>query len=176
MKKLMKNGILVLVMMMLVGCAPTAKTKQGGSLVLHFNPSIELNYDEHGLVESVKGLNADGALIVKDLPSYEGRHAKGVVKELVRKIDGAGYLIDEVDQSTRKITIELDDDAEIPYEHFLEGIAASVNGYLKSNKYKNQFDFESKYELDDLYEDLDDVNDDDDNDDDDNDDDHDDEE
>ncbi len=97
-----------------------------GTLILSVNPEISVSYNKEGLVTKVEGLNDDGTAIVKGYDDYVGKDCREVVKELVRKIDAAGYFVSGVEGEGREITIQIEPGSVLPEDDFLETIARDV--------------------------------------------------
>ena len=127
---------ILLVSSILVGCTPK-QVSNVGTVILSVNPSIAINYDKDGLVSSIDALNEDGKAIIKDFKGYEGKEAKFVIADVVKLIGDAGYLVDDIENGSRKITIELEDDSVLPTDAFIQEIASSIKDYLNSVEHKN---------------------------------------
>lgn len=63
-----------------------------GRLLLSVNPEIAVNYDDEGDVLSLGGLNKDGIQIIDSMEDYEGKPCKKVIRDIVGKIEDAGYF------------------------------------------------------------------------------------
>lgn len=138
MRKTVKLGlVMLLVSMLLVGCAGNKSASIAGRLVLNVNPSIAVNYLEDGTVDSIEALNEDGKLILEKYTDFKGLSTQQVVAELVQHIGEAGYLVDEIEKENRQITIELDEDSFIPNEKFLNEIAKAVSKFLTDSGFSN---------------------------------------
>lgn len=127
---------MLLVSSILVGCS-SKKVNAMGTVILSVNPSIAINYNKDGNVQSVEALNEDGKAIIEGFSGYEGKEAKLVIADLVMLIGKAGYLVDDIENNNRKITIELEDDSVVPNEVFVQDIASSIQKYLNSVEHKN---------------------------------------
>lgn len=122
---------------MMTGCNKPAQTTSGsnsqldndnavGSLLLSVNPEIEIEYDKNGNVLELDGLNDDGLNILNSYKDFVGRPCKEVVRELVAKIDEAGYFENTVSGNEKNIIIKLDPESDIIDDNFLNSIADEV--------------------------------------------------
>ncbi len=114
----------------------TVALAQGGTLLVRVNPEIAVKYDDKGLVTAVESKNDDGAKILESYKGFEGKEAKVVVNELVSAIGAAGYFVEDVDGSTRKITIEVEEGSRIPSDNFLSELAEDVRANVSQNQWK----------------------------------------
>ena len=110
----------------------TQQEKQGGVISIKVNPEIAVSYDEAGMVTAIEGRNDDGKNLAADYSGYEGRPCRDVIKELVAKINDAGYFVEEADGSARKITLEIETGSYLPEENFLNHIVAGIQEYTSS--------------------------------------------
>ncbi|MGI6507382.1 MAG: PepSY domain-containing protein [Saccharofermentanales bacterium] len=116
-----------------VGCAKGADLKDGtGAILLRVNPEISVHYDAEGLVTNVVPENDDAKLVVENVRDLKGEQVRPAVKELVTAINDAGFFVDEIDGSSRNITIEIAKGSVFPEEAFDKLIAKDVNSTLKS--------------------------------------------
>ncbi len=134
--------LLALIITLLVGCSaePTAEPTSNiettstelsnGTLILSVNPSIAINYDETGAVETVNAVNLDGETILEGYTGFENKEARIVLRELVQRIGDAGFLVEDVDGERKQITIEIEKGSKIPNDQFINEIAGSVKEYL----------------------------------------------
>ena len=129
---------------MLVGCAAdsepttTTPTPKTGTIILSVNPSVAIEYDEAGKVNTVRSVNDDGQKIVEGYVEFENKDASIVVREVVDRINQAGYLVEEVEGEGRQITIEIEKGSTIPHDKFIDEIGKSVKDYLNEAKLKNK--------------------------------------
>ena len=107
---------------------------EGGVIAVKVNPEIAVFYDEKGMVTKIEGRNDDGKTIASDYKEYEGKECRQVICDLVAKIDGAGYLVEEVEGEGRKITLEIEAGSMLPSENFLSNIVAGIQEYTGSKK------------------------------------------
>lgn len=135
-KKIAMTIALVLVTTLIAGCSAKLPNNVG-TVILSVNPSIAINYDKDGFVSSVEALNDDAKAILENLDEYKDKEAKLVIADLVQLIGEAGYLIDDIENESRKITIELDDDSILPTDAFMHDLATEIRNYLNSIEHKN---------------------------------------
>ena len=114
------------------GTAQTETQEKSGVICLKVNPEIAVSYDEAGMVTGIEGRNDDGKNLAADYSGYEGRPCRDVIKELVAKINDAGYFVEEADGSARKITLEIGTGSYLPEENFLNHIVAGIQEYTSS--------------------------------------------
>lgn len=137
-KKRNRVVVMTLIMAMIVssfmfaGC-DDAEAKSGG-VILKVNPQVVVNYNDQGLVTSIKGLNDDGKKIVESYTDYVGKEAKVVIKDVVINIHNAGYLTTATDGAVKDIRMELEDDSYIPDDKFVDDIYESIKVYVKETK------------------------------------------
>ena len=105
---------------------------EGGVISVKVNPEIAVSYDEQGLVTKIEGRNDDGKTIAVDYTDYEGKDCRQVICDLVAKIDGAGYLVEETEGEGRQITLEIEAGSILPSENFLSNIVAGIQEYTGS--------------------------------------------
>ena len=119
----------------------------GGVISVRVNPEIAVTYDEQGLVTMVDGRNDDGKTIAADFTEYEGKECRQVICDLVAKIDGAGYLVEETEGKGRQITLEIEAGSILPSENFLSNIVAGIQEYTGSKNLNTSVavDGESNY-------------------------------
>ena len=119
-----------------VSAEPSAQSlPQGGALRLSVNPEITVYFDEKGSVTGVEAENADADAVLAGYTGFEGKACKDVVAELVTVIGEAGYFVEEVDGSSRQITIELEPGSRTPSDAFLDEIAAEVRETVESHSW-----------------------------------------
>ena len=114
------------------GTAQAETQEKSGVICLKVNPEIAVSYDEAGMVTGIEGRNDDGKNLAADYSGYEGRPCRDVIKELVAKINDAGYFVEEADGSARKITLEIETGSYLPEENFLNHIVAGIQEYTSS--------------------------------------------
>ena len=114
------------------GTAQAETQEKSGVICLKVNPEIAVSYDEAGMVTAIEGRNDDGKNLAADYSGYEGRPCRDVIKELVAKINDAGYFVEEADGSARKITLEIETGSYLPEENFLNHIVAGIQEYTSS--------------------------------------------
>ena len=167
---------LMLVLGCMTGCARSGKHEQhaqeasGGVLCIRVNPEIAVTFDENGKVTKVEARNDDGGRIIADYAHYEGKETREVVTELVTAIGNAGYFVEEVEGKSRKITIEVEKGARLPYDGFMDEVVGDVQEYVTDNNWHSDVyvEWEKDYEdvfgphidKDDPDDDLDDLDDD----------------
>ena len=105
---------------------------EGGVISVKVNPEIAVSYDEQGLVTKIEGRNDDGKTIAADYTEYEGKDCRQVIYDLVAKIDGAGYFVEETEGEGRQITLEIEAGSILPSENFLSNIVAGIQEYTGS--------------------------------------------
>ena len=116
--------------------------KTGGVLYLSVNPEIAVFYDIDGNVIKVEGCNDDGSAILEDYTGYEGKAAGQVVTELVAAIGEAGYLVEEIEGESRKITIEIETGSVLPNDTFLEEMVSEVRACVNEHDWDGYVDVE----------------------------------
>ncbi len=124
---------LAMTLALISGCAAPVETvsaqrslSESGTIILSVNPEISVSYNKQGLVTKLEGLNDDGTDIVSGYDDYVGKDCRQVVKELVRKINDAGYFVENVEGEGREITIQIEPGSVLPDDDFLEIIAGDV--------------------------------------------------
>ncbi len=148
MKKLSVLSIitaLVLTIALLAGCTktPTSLTDssvelaEGGVILLSVNPKIAVEYDEAGKVTGIIARNDDALKIVASCEGLIGLETKEVITRLVDAIGQAGYFVEEIDGSTRQITLEIESGSLLPEQTFLEDIVAAVKEYVSENNWSS---------------------------------------
>ena len=153
-----KKTVLAVVMVLLLGLLCTACSqkesvdegtavqesgpKTGGVLYLSVNPEIAVFYDIDGNVIKVEGCNDDGSAILEDYTGYEGKAAGQVVTELVAAIGEAGYLVEEIEGESRKITIEIETGSVLPNDTFLEEMVSEVRACVNEHDWDGYVDVE----------------------------------
>lgn len=105
-----------------------------GTLYLKVNPEIAIDYDENGKVTSIVGENDDGTDIVNMYPDFIGKDSGLVVKDLIALIGEAGFFVEEIEGSAKKIVIELEAGSAIPGDNFLQVMAASAQAAVEEYK------------------------------------------
>lgn len=125
--------LLSFTMTLFAGCAqqpaaaePESVLSETGTLILRVNPEISVQYNKEGLVTKISGLNDDGNAVVSAYDDYIGKDCKAVVRDLVRKINEAGYFVTDVDGNSKNITIQIEPGSVLPQSDFLRTIAADV--------------------------------------------------
>ena len=153
-----KKTVLAVVLVLLLGLLCTACSqresvdegtaaqesgpKTGGVLYLSVNPEIAVFYDIEGNVIKVEGCNDDGSAILEDYTGYEGKAAGQVVTELVAAIGEAGYLVEEIEGESRKITIEIETGSVLPNDTFLEEMVSEVRACVNEHDWDGYVDVE----------------------------------
>lgn len=153
-----KKTVLAVVLVLLLGLLCTACSqresvdegtaaqesgpKTGGVLYLSVNPEIAVFYDIDGNVIKVEGCNDDGSAILEDYTGYEGKAAGQVVTELVAAIGEAGYLVEEIEGESRKITIEIETGSVLPNDTFLEEMVSEVRACVNEHDWDGYVDVE----------------------------------
>ena len=129
------------------GTLQVQEQAEGGVISVRVNPEIAVTYDEQGLVTMVEGRNDDGKTIAADFTEYEGKECRQVICDLVAKIDGAGYLVEETEGKGRQITLEIEAGSILPSENFLSNIVAGIQEYTGSKNLNTSVavDGESNY-------------------------------
>lgn len=139
-------GILVIgFTLLLVGCSANSATDsegalsasslaESGTLYLKVNPEIAIDYDENGKVTGIVGVNDDGSDIVNLYPDFIGKDSGLVVKDLIALIGEAGFFVEEIEGSAKKIVIELEAGSVIPGDNFLEVMASSAQSAVEEYK------------------------------------------
>ena len=126
---------------LLTGCgAPAAQTtatagtaiQDTGFLTLSVNPEIRVEYDEKGLVVGLSGQNDDGRAIVASYQDYIGKECDDVLRDLIVKINEAGYFVEDIDGGRKNIVIQIEPGSVIPDDRFLEEVSASTREAVKN--------------------------------------------
>lgn len=100
-----------------------------GLLVLSTQASLNINYDQAGMVIEVSGRDDFGIAVAKDYQNYAGKSCDTVVKELITACSEEGYLRD-----ASSIMLKLAFGSQLPSETFLDdlsktaAVAAAENG------------------------------------------------
>ena len=133
----------------LVACSqPKSSTKiansDAGILLLKVNPEIAIFYDEEGKVTNIESRNDDAKKIIESYTDFKGKDAKKVVTDLVAVMGKAGYLVEEIEGSPRKIVIEIEKGSRIDDKAFLDDIVLDVKKYVNENQFKASFDIEGE--------------------------------
>lgn len=110
---------------------------EGGTLILKVNPEIAVNYDENGLVTSVKAKNDDAKAILANYTGFEGKECRSVVSELVTSIGEAGYFVEEIEGEKRQITIEIEKGSRLPNNTFIDDVVRDVKNCINSHDWSN---------------------------------------
>ena len=153
-KKLSLLAIISLVLaLFLTSCAGKAKSNpqmeenddtERGVIVLSLNPEIEIEYDKDGKVTDVRGSNKDGTKIVEDYNNFIGKDSTVVLRELVEKINDAGYFIEEVGGTGKVLTLELKEGSFLPDEDFIVRIGKAVEEKVSDLDIEVKLDSDSK--------------------------------
>ena len=114
----------------------------GGVLFLKVNPEIALHYDADGKVTQVEGRNADGVKLLENFTGYAGKDTAQVLESLVERIGEAGYFVEEVDGTARKIVLELDPGSQVPHEQFLQDMADHVKSCVEGKNWVGEKAYE----------------------------------
>ena len=115
-----------------------------GTLYLKVNPEIAINYDENGKVTGILGVNDDGTDIVNMYPDFIGKDSGLVVKDLIALIGEAGFFVEEIEGSAKKIVIEVEAGSAIPGDNFLEVMAASAQSAVEEYKLNSNVEVDGK--------------------------------
>lgn len=162
MKKNLRNGMVGLMSMALVGTPTTTlptQAKETGTLLLKGEPEIAIVYDQYGKVMDVKGLNQEAQNLIEGYQGYQNKDAKDVLRDLVSKIGDTGYFVDDVDGKGQSIVVEVEKGSKLPNDQFMNEVMEE----FEEEMYENQWDDDDLYDDDDLddIDDIDDIDDDD---------------
>ena len=113
--------------------SPVAESKVAGTVLLSINPEIKIEYDEHGFVLEIEGMNDDGKTVTAEVAEYKGKECKSVVNELVQKIYEAGFFAETVDGHAKNIILKLEEGSAYPDDDFLESIADEAREAVKAH-------------------------------------------
>ena len=122
--------------------AAASVVPDAGVLYVKVNPEIAVHYDDQGIVTAVKGINDDGAALIKDAEQFIGRECREVVRDLVEDINEAGYFTEEIEGGNKQIVIEVEKGSAIPDQEFLNQIVADVQGYVSTMHLAGDIDIE----------------------------------
>ncbi|MGI6161506.1 MAG: PepSY domain-containing protein [Christensenellales bacterium] len=131
--------ILAMCVALVAGCSNQAasadenigEVADTGTIILRVNPEIAVHYNKEGLATKLDGLNDDGTKIVGEYADYIGKNARDVVKDLVGKINAAGYFVSDMDGGYRNITIQIEPGSVLPQDDFIEVLAGDVQTTVK---------------------------------------------
>ena len=118
------------------GAEGTQLAAETGVIRIKVNPDLAVTYDKSGNVIKVEGINDDGKALVQDYTGYEGRPCGQVIRELVEKMDGAGYFVEEIEGEGNKITLEIEKGSYLPGDDFLNTIVEDLEQYTVTNSVK----------------------------------------
>ena len=123
---------------LLTGCgspetpaAEGAALKETGTLMLSVNPEIQIDYTKEGKVIALAGQNEEGKGIVEAYPDYIGKNCDVVLRDLVEKINEAGYFVEDIDGNEKNIVLQLEPGSVLPSDHFLADMSASTQAVVK---------------------------------------------
>ena len=123
---------------LLTGCgspetpaAEGAALKETGTLMLSVNPEIQIDYNKEGKVIALAGQNEEGKGIVEAYPDYIGKNCDVVLRDLVEKINEAGYFVEDIDGNEKNIVLQLEPGSVLPSDHFLADMSASTQAVVK---------------------------------------------
>ena len=123
---------------LLTGCgspetpaAEGAALKETGTLMLSVNPEIQIDYNKEGKVIALAGQNEEGKGIVEAYPDYIGKNCDVVLRDLVEKINEAGYFVEDIDGNEKNIVLQLEPGSVLPSDHFLADMSASTQAAVK---------------------------------------------
>lgn len=105
-----------------------------GVISIKVNPEIAVSYDENGMVTSVEGRNDDGKKVIADYADFEGKECRTVIRELISKINEAGYFVEETEGGTHQITLEIEEGSVLPSDNFLSAIVDDIQNYTSGAK------------------------------------------
>ena len=111
-----------------------ADEEKGGVIAIKVNPEIAVFYDENGMVTKIEGRNDEGKKILTDFSDFEGKECKQVIRNLVAKMNEAGYLVEEAEGKGKQITLEIEAGSVLPEENFLSSIVAGIQEYTGTQK------------------------------------------
>lgn len=100
-----------------------------GLLVLSTQASLNINYNQAGMVTEVSGRNDFGIAVAENYKNYAGKSCDTVIKELIAACSKEGYLRDAT-----SIMLKLAFGSQLPSETFLDDLtktaaaAAAENG------------------------------------------------
>ena len=142
---------LVLCIGFMTGCgsgdAEAQADEMTGIIRVKVNPDIAVTYDRNGNVLKVEGINDDGRELIADYNGYEGKPCDQVIRELVEKMDMAGYFVEEIEGEGNKITLEVESGSYLPSDDFLSTIVEDLQQYTVTNSVSAPIDVlgESNY-------------------------------
>ena len=127
-----------------VPAAPTAPVTlaNGGVLVLSVNPEIAVEYDAAGTVSGVTARNNDALAIINSCTDLIGRPTRDVVSDLVTAIGNAGYFVEEVDGTTRQITLEIEPGSSLPSGTFLDDVITDIRTTVQNHDWTTPLNVE----------------------------------
>ncbi len=125
-----------------------AEVENGGVISLKVNPEIDIFYDTNGNVQKIEARNADAKELLKDYTGYVGKTTREVVTELVTKIGDAGYFVEELDGTSRQITIEIETGSILPSEEFLDEVIADVQECVKNHDWNSPISANNRLDYD----------------------------
>lgn len=127
-----------------VPAAPTAPVTlaNGGVLVLSVNPEIAVEYDAAGTVSGVTARNNDALSIINSCTDLIGRPTRDVVSDLVTAIGNAGYFVEEVDGTTRQITLEIEPGSSLPSGTFLDDVITDIRTTVQNHDWTTPLNVE----------------------------------
>ncbi|MEE0796520.1 MAG: hypothetical protein UIJ88_01675 [Anaerovoracaceae bacterium] len=128
---------LVLCIGFMTGCgngdAEAQADEMTGIIRVKVNPDIAVTYDRNGNVLKVEGINDDGRELIADYNGYEGKPCDQVIRELVEKMDMAGYFVEEIEGEGNKIVLEIENGSYLPSDDFLNTIVEDLQHYTVDN-------------------------------------------
>ena len=131
----MLSSLAIASALLLTGCE--TQTTQGtalketGTLTLSVNPEIQITYNQEGKVTSLNGQNDDGQKIVSAYQDYVGKSCDDVLKDLIVKINEAGYFVEDIDGNKRNVVLQLEPGSVLPSDDFLAVMSASTQDAIK---------------------------------------------
>ena len=122
--------------------APVQSLANGGVLVLSVNPEIAVEYDAAGTVTGVTARNNDALAIINSCTDLIGRPTRNVVSDLVTAIGNAGYFVEEVDGTSRQITLEIEPGSSLPSGTFLDDVITDIRTTVQNHDWTTPLNVE----------------------------------
>ncbi len=138
-KKILTVLAAILAAALLMSACGTVAQDNGavGSIMLSVNPEIEIEYNRHGLVVELEGINEDGKTVLSQYTDFEGKTCQQVMEDLVQLIYDAGCFELELDGNPKNIVIKLEEGSAYPSDDFLNELAAGIQAVVESRGSKS---------------------------------------
>ena len=116
-----------------------------GMLVLNANASVNISYDDDGLVLDVEGIDDDGSSLAGEYTDYLGKSCSEAVCDLIGNSKVVGYLSNEANY----VMIKLAMDSALPGATFLETIQKDAEAAIAQAQSNAKLVFLTEENLDD---------------------------